>query len=743
MPGWDSWMARLEGAGTDDIDDVVDELAERLLGFPPDPSSTPVAIESLQRSRSDLSCRSAAIALAYVAGESDLAAPDALCEAYSARRGHAFLGPAILASLGLLSLRNEDARAATIRLLLRLKPDDDTRPLLVAGAKVTGLLIDREDRPELRRLLITLGGSDDPAVRAEGLYQFALIRFADALEAQDHRALIASLRAACEAFRTAEASEESRPDARLFGILLEASLEFDALEVDRTGASQRIGALVVQLRQMGRHREGSIFQMDRSPAASQIADRCIAIASSLEDAATEVADVDGWTNFDLTVATLAQCYGVVRYSPNALVGNLKAVEAFSRLGDGILKPRLGPVLARKVGRAGFARVVTNYEARNGKDGLSSALAALQQASLEAERADGGKLSERSVGLLSAMAESAGCTPDELVQRFNLKITSNGGDGTAVAAELLPPPPGQRTKKMALPTVGVIVALPEEYDAVRLMLSNVRPHRAEGSGGSREYEIGDIPSLRGGIHQVVLAQTMAMGNNPAALRASKMLEHFDGLDCVIMCGIGGGVPHPTSPENHVRLGDIVVSDRLGVIQTDLGKQRLEEFEHRHDPRPPSARMLEAVKILERGKLAGNRPWDAHLKVGLRARHYSRPDLSTDVVLDADGKAIEHPAVPGNVPRVFLGPIASSNAVQGDYRKRDYLRDRFKVKAVEMEGSGIADATWEYGTVGYLDIRGICDYCDDRTKHFQTDTWKPYASMAAAAFLRSLLEAIPGG
>ncbi len=115
----------------------------------------------------------------------------------------------------------------------------------------------------------------------------------------------------------------------------------------------------------------------------------------------------------------------------------------------------------------------------------------------------------------------------------------------------------------------------------------------------------------------------------------------------------------------------------------------------------------------------------------------------MVLDEDGKPVEHPVVTGPSPRVFLGPIASSNAVQGDFRKRDYLRDRFKVKAVEMEGSGIADAAWEYGTVGYLDIRGICDYCDDRIKHMQTDIWKPYAAMAAAAFLRSLVEALPGG
>jgi nucleoside phosphorylase len=341
-----------------------------------------------------------------------------------------------------------------------------------------------------------------------------------------------------------------------------------------------------------------------------------------------------------------------------------------------------------------------------------------------------------------MAAKAGCTPDELVQRFNLNIAANDGDGVAVSAELLPAPPGKRGMKMRLPTIGIVVALVEEFDAVRLMISNERRHRADGPGGSREYLLGEIPSTRKGAHQVVVAQTATMGNNSAALRASKLLTDFDGIDAIIMCGIAGGVPHPTSPQDHVRLGDIVVSNRMGVVQYDLGKQKLKDFEHRNPPNPPSPRLLEAVQLLEQDRLAGKRPWEDHLRVGMAARSISIPDPSTDVVLDKDGESVEHPMTAGPTPRVFLGPIASANIVQGDFRKRDQLRDRFKVKAVEMEGSGIADATWEYEKAGYLVVRGACDYCDSRTKHFQTDAWKPYAAMAAAAYVRALLEVIPG-
>ncbi len=59
-----------------------------------------------------------------------------------------------------------------------------------------------------------------------------------------------------------------------------------------------------------------------------------------------------------------------------------------------------------------------------------------------------------------------------------------------------------------------------------------------------------------------------------------------------------------------------------------------------------------------------------------------------------------------PRIFFGPIASGNILLNDPGWRDRLRDQYGVRAVEMDGSGIADATWEAG-VGYLVVRGICD------------------------------------
>jgi nucleoside phosphorylase len=107
---------------------------------------------------------------------------------------------------------------------------------------------------------------------------------------------------------------------------------------------------------------------------------------------------------------------------------------------------------------------------------------------------------------------------------------------------------------------------------------------------------------------------------------------------------------------------------------------------------------------------------------------------------EAKALPHPPDSGRrpgQPRVFLGPIASGNTLLKDPSKRDALLTQFGVKAVEMEGSGIQDATWAH-EVGYLVVRGICDYCD-RNKN---DDWQKYAALAAAAYVRALLETMPG-
>ena len=286
------------------------------------------------------------------------------------------------------------------------------------------------------------------------------------------------------------------------------------------------------------------------------------------------------------------------------------------------------------------------------------------------------------------------------------------------------------------TIGIITALEKEYAAVKALLKDCKAEKKQGSGAGRRYIGGKISSISGGEHNVVLALA-DMGNNVAATRATLLLNHFPTIETVLMVGIAGGVPSPRKPEDHVRLGDVVISNKRGVVQYDMIKLK----EIRACLIPPSAEMIESVRLLGAEALLGNQPWNTHIESSLRSIGSERPADTTDILFDSNNPEmkIEHPVDPkrtGGLPRIFLGPIASANELLKDPVKRDALRDHFGVKAVEMEGSGIADATWNNGK-GYLVIRGICDYCDIH----KNDVWQEYASAVAAGYAVALIESMP--
>jgi nucleoside phosphorylase/HEAT repeat protein len=292
-----------------------------------------------------------------------------------------------------------------------------------------------------------------------------------------------------------------------------------------------------------------------------------------------------------------------------------------------------------------------------------------------------------------------------------------------------------------PTIGIITALPKEYAAVNILLKNKNEkYKIPGSGAGRRYCLGEILTEEGNKHSLVLT-TVGMGNNIAATRASLLLGHFPNIKSIIMVGIAGGIPNPNKVNDHVRLGDIVISNEQGVIQYDYIENRVEKIEYRNPPRPPSASLVEAVRYLEAEEILGNRPWEKYIDQALSQLKIERPSEDDDRLHCSKNQdeIIEHPKDKKRTngkPKVFIGPIASANILQKNPVARDGLRDRFKVKAIEMEASGIADATWTHD-VGYLVVRGICDYCDSH----KNDEWQQYAAVVAAAYMRALIESMP--
>jgi len=246
----------------------------------------------------------------------------------------------------------------------------------------------------------------------------------------------------------------------------------------------------------------------------------------------------------------------------------------------------------------------------------------------------------------------------------------------------------------------------------------------------------MPADSGGRHVVVVALLPDMGNNSAATTATRLLSDFKGVRHLIMCGIAGGVPRPGDTEHDVRLGDIVVSNRGGVVQYDLIKKRPDgSKEPRHPPRPPGAALLGAVRHLLTEEALGRRPWEAWLARASSMAEGSRPADDRDARGDAISYPLDARRAPG-LPRVFPGTIAAANILLKNAAHRDYLGATFSVKAIEMEGSGVADAAWSDGA-GYLVVRGICDYCDDK----KGDVWQGAAAVAAAAYTRAVIASMP--
>jgi nucleoside phosphorylase len=291
------------------------------------------------------------------------------------------------------------------------------------------------------------------------------------------------------------------------------------------------------------------------------------------------------------------------------------------------------------------------------------------------------------------------------------------------------------------TIGIVAALPHEYAALTDVFAAREVRACKGRDAGSFLRLARVPSVAGGSNVVALLQLADMGNDIAAAQSTILPNNCGKLKYVVMCGIAGAVPHPEQVDSHVRLGDIVIPDRIGVIQYDLIKRETNGDILRNPPRPPAAVMLSAARELHGQMLFSVYPWETHIsEYLLRHPDWSRPDESLDILNDSvDGRTPTiHPTDskrrPGH-PKVFQGAIGSANILLKDPNVRNRLRDEDHIKAVEMEGAGIADAGWLF-SYGFFIVRGTCDYCNMH----KNDVWQNYAALVAAAYTRSLIESI---
>ncbi|GKZ34190.1 hypothetical protein AbraIFM66950_004374, partial [Aspergillus brasiliensis] len=295
-------------------------------------------------------------------------------------------------------------------------------------------------------------------------------------------------------------------------------------------------------------------------------------------------------------------------------------------------------------------------------------------------------------------------------------------------------------------VGWICALPCELDAARRALD--RTHDCQpglSENDQNVYICGEIH----GFNVVIACPPIAeYGTTPATITAQHMKASFKSLRYRFLVGVGGGAP---SESNDIRLGDIVVSTPVGndsgVIPYDWGKRLPSgQFQQIGTLNKPPQALRKAISCLKT-----DQNFNTHLAAALAsmmtdgevirypgndkdrlfASNYPHPEPEAPCDSCDQDWVIPRAKRPSDCPRVHYGLIASGNQVMKDAITRDELAKTRGILCFEMEAAGVMD---EFES---LVVRGICDYSDS---HKNKD-WQPYAAASAAAYVKTLLKALP--
>ncbi|KAK0663299.1 hypothetical protein DIS24_g1197 [Lasiodiplodia hormozganensis] len=306
-------------------------------------------------------------------------------------------------------------------------------------------------------------------------------------------------------------------------------------------------------------------------------------------------------------------------------------------------------------------------------------------------------------------------------------------------------------------VGWICAVETEVvAALELLDEEYLAPPSDGANDNTVYAFGRI-----GQHDIVVASLPKgkYGTTSAATVARDMLRSFPTIKFGLMVGIAGGAP---SAKHDVRLGDVVVSapDKQsgGVVRYDFGKLiQTKKFQRTGSLNAPPLFLLSAVQMLStEHRRKGHRIAQTAEQLVQNNENleeeFERPAPETDrlylstYIHQDDGRSCKEACDQGDsklVPRpertrktkdktaIHYGLIASADRLMKDAVVRDELSQQEDILCFEMEAAGLMDH------FPCLVIRGICDYSDTH----KNDIWQGYAAVAAAAYAKELLLAIP--
>ncbi|XP_061711243.1 uncharacterized protein LOC133520667 isoform X2 [Cydia pomonella] len=307
-----------------------------------------------------------------------------------------------------------------------------------------------------------------------------------------------------------------------------------------------------------------------------------------------------------------------------------------------------------------------------------------------------------------------------------------------------------------PSIAIITALYCEKQAVDAMMDNQETFvRYTTVGESNVYTLGTI-----GAHRVVTTKLPSVGRTREAMTAAgntttRLLGIFQKVEYVFLVGVGGGVPHYTDYERHVRLGDVVVSTPAADL-TDKSVYVFCEKAERNEkggwdyevkPYKPDSFLLQDIALR---LMRSHAPWDSYVNEGLeRLRgvpgRWEAPLGGSDrLTMDVGNGAfieVSHPAPSGDQVdrgglRVHCAPVAGGRAVSCAGEARAAFAAHARAQAYDCELDAVLDSVKGNRKDCFVSIRGISDYRDGT----RGKEWQPHAALAAAAVMKAIVAAM---
>ncbi len=428
IPPWEEVEAYLRtiepGSATDDY---IDELAERVFDVPNVPQAAQALIVALDRAQSSLTRRSIAFALALCAPLENTQAVDALVAVYRQCIQDPFLAPSLLEALSILALRNPLARAEIAAVLLRLDLNA-SRYLLVRAAKIIGRLDNVQPDAALRDKLHTFYTTTDLAVQSEAYYQLGLITLSEAFLSSDRAELQQRLSAAQALFVQAEMREETRDDAALFHILVDAVVTIHTLTDESPEMVQRVLQDIERLQTHLQRINSRVWKDYRSPYTDLMTVRVLGVVDALKRAMLSANAAEDWTNLDAALIELATFHALICSQTPITETSSRISAAISAIADRVLSPQLGSVVMRAVGRRRLTLVVEHYRLDPTHDpDIAASLQSLEQIALLSETVSAGDILHDRFPQLDELTKQLNTSAEEVLVNFLDAVGSNSVD----------------------------------------------------------------------------------------------------------------------------------------------------------------------------------------------------------------------------------------------------------------------------------------------------------------------------